>query len=255
SEFIYTYVLLLTCLAVFLEAIPSSPEMKNPGEPLSLSCKGSGFTFSSYNMAWIHQPAAGKGLEWIIYFHSDTHKRNAPVVRGRFTASKDSTNLYLPVEVRGLTMVHYVFHIYPTPPFKMITKRWSLSFQIANVVSSSSGDDPAVSLTLLYIPSPFTSMQTWFSPYLNRICLSVLVRPSVSWRAEKSSAHQFSFNSWQLPPVSLWVWRKDTTKNIASSIKRISTQLLEFKYICMCNMLLFCVFHVFFINPLLYQVS
>uniref|UniRef100_A0A8L0DMV3 Ig-like domain-containing protein n=1 Tax=Oncorhynchus mykiss TaxID=8022 RepID=A0A8L0DMV3_ONCMY len=45
-------------------------------------------------MHWIHQ-APGKGLEWIIYYHSDRSKSNAQVVQGRFTASKDRTNFFL----------------------------------------------------------------------------------------------------------------------------------------------------------------
>uniref|UniRef100_A0A4W5RJF5 Ig-like domain-containing protein n=1 Tax=Hucho hucho TaxID=62062 RepID=A0A4W5RJF5_9TELE len=65
-----------------------------PGGSLKLTCACSGFTLSSTRMHWIRQ-APGKGLEWIIYYHSDTYKSNAPVVQGRFTAPKDSTNFYL----------------------------------------------------------------------------------------------------------------------------------------------------------------
>uniref|UniRef100_A0A674EHY5 Ig-like domain-containing protein n=1 Tax=Salmo trutta TaxID=8032 RepID=A0A674EHY5_SALTR len=34
-------------------------------EKLCLSCKGSAYTFSSYNTRWIRQPKPGKALEWI----------------------------------------------------------------------------------------------------------------------------------------------------------------------------------------------
>uniref|UniRef100_A0A4W5PET6 Ig-like domain-containing protein n=1 Tax=Hucho hucho TaxID=62062 RepID=A0A4W5PET6_9TELE len=61
---------------------------------LKLTCACSGFTLSSTNMDWIRK-ASGKGLDWIIYYYSDSDKSSAPVVQGRFTASKDSSNFYL----------------------------------------------------------------------------------------------------------------------------------------------------------------
>uniref|UniRef100_A0A8C1DCW8 Ig-like domain-containing protein n=1 Tax=Cyprinus carpio carpio TaxID=630221 RepID=A0A8C1DCW8_CYPCA len=66
----------------------------SPGASYKLTCACSGFTVSSTNMYWIRQ-APGKGLEWIIYYHSDSDKSSAQSVQGRFTASKDSSNLYL----------------------------------------------------------------------------------------------------------------------------------------------------------------
>lgn len=65
-----------------------------PGGSHKLTCACSGFTLSSTNMHWIRQ-APGKGLEWIIYYYSDSDKSSAQSVQGRFTATKDSSNFYL----------------------------------------------------------------------------------------------------------------------------------------------------------------
>ncbi len=65
-----------------------------PGASYKLTCACSGFTVSSTEMHWIRQ-APGKGLEWIIYYYSDSYKSSAQSVQGRFTASKDGSNLYL----------------------------------------------------------------------------------------------------------------------------------------------------------------
>ncbi len=66
----------------------------SPGASYKLTCACSGFTVSGTSMYWIRQ-APGKGLEWIIYYYSDSDKSSAQSVQGRFTASKDSSNLYL----------------------------------------------------------------------------------------------------------------------------------------------------------------
>uniref|UniRef100_A0A673H864 Ig-like domain-containing protein n=1 Tax=Sinocyclocheilus rhinocerous TaxID=307959 RepID=A0A673H864_9TELE len=66
----------------------------SPGGSVKLTCACSGFTLSSYRMHWIRQ-VPGKGLEWILHYYSDSNKGSAQSVQGRFTASKDSSNLYL----------------------------------------------------------------------------------------------------------------------------------------------------------------
>uniref|UniRef100_A0A8C0HDM3 Ig-like domain-containing protein n=1 Tax=Chelonoidis abingdonii TaxID=106734 RepID=A0A8C0HDM3_CHEAB len=77
-------------------------DVKKPGDSLRLSCKASGFTFSSYAMSWVRQ-APGKGLEWVSLIYSGgSQQYYADSVKGRFTISRDNPNNLLYLQLTGL---------------------------------------------------------------------------------------------------------------------------------------------------------
>uniref|UniRef100_A0A803TYL3 Ig-like domain-containing protein n=1 Tax=Anolis carolinensis TaxID=28377 RepID=A0A803TYL3_ANOCA len=72
----------------------SDSVLKKPGESHKMTCVTSGFALSSYYMQWVRQKP-GQGLEWLLEYKNAGSNNYSPTIRGRFTASKDSTNFYL----------------------------------------------------------------------------------------------------------------------------------------------------------------
>ncbi|XP_036403125.1 immunoglobulin mu heavy chain-like [Megalops cyprinoides] len=94
------------CLCVFLNLIflsgvhssitltQTAAEVKRPGDSLRLKCEVSGFNLAGTWMGWVRQPP-GKGLEWLSWYHSSGNEYHSSAIKGRFTASKDSSSFYL----------------------------------------------------------------------------------------------------------------------------------------------------------------
>uniref|UniRef100_A0A672URA6 Ig-like domain-containing protein n=1 Tax=Strigops habroptila TaxID=2489341 RepID=A0A672URA6_STRHB len=74
------------CLRAAVTLVETGGDLQSPGGSLTLVCKASGFTLSSYGMGWARQ-APGQGLEFV----------------GRFTISRDNSQSTVTLQMSSLT--------------------------------------------------------------------------------------------------------------------------------------------------------
>uniref|UniRef100_A0A8V1A2X7 Ig-like domain-containing protein n=1 Tax=Gallus gallus TaxID=9031 RepID=A0A8V1A2X7_CHICK len=88
------------CAQLRLET--SGGGVRAPGDSVQLSCRGSGFSFGSYDVLWYRQTLGGR-LEWLSYISSSSYTvRYSPGVEGRATVSRDNSRSVSSLSLRAL---------------------------------------------------------------------------------------------------------------------------------------------------------
>ncbi|KAK1328191.1 hypothetical protein QTO34_012614 [Cnephaeus nilssonii] len=89
----------------------SGAEVRKPGASVKVSCKASGYTFTSYYMHWVRQ-APGQGLEWVGWVYPNNgNTKYAQKFQGRVSMTKDRSTSTAYMELSSLraedTAVYY----------------------------------------------------------------------------------------------------------------------------------------------------
>uniref|UniRef100_UPI003C30EBAE Fab1-4 heavy chain n=1 Tax=Homo sapiens TaxID=9606 RepID=UPI003C30EBAE len=94
-----------------VQVVESGAEVKKPGASVKVSCKASGYAFTTYYMHWVRQ-APGQGLEWMGLINpSGDSITYAQRFQGRVTMTKDTSTSTVYMELSSLrsedTAIYY----------------------------------------------------------------------------------------------------------------------------------------------------
>nr|ACI67895.1 Ig heavy chain V region 5A precursor [Salmo salar] len=83
----------VSCVFCQTELTQPGSMILQPGQPLTLSCKVSGYslTSSSYCTGWVRQHA-GKALEWVGYICSSGNIYYSDKLKNKFSISRDTSS-------------------------------------------------------------------------------------------------------------------------------------------------------------------
>uniref|UniRef100_A0A8C0CYI7 Ig-like domain-containing protein n=1 Tax=Balaenoptera musculus TaxID=9771 RepID=A0A8C0CYI7_BALMU len=80
----------------------SGPSLVKPSQTLSLTCTVSGFSLTSYAVAWVRQPP-GKGLEWVGVMDYDGSACYNPTLKSRLSITRDTSKSQVYLSLSSLT--------------------------------------------------------------------------------------------------------------------------------------------------------
>ncbi|CAO2587661.1 Ig heavy chain V region VH558 A1/A4, partial [Lemmus lemmus] len=81
----------------------SGPELGKPGSSVKLSCRASGYPFTSYGISWVKQ-RPGHGLEWIGWIDPGSGGTNYnQKFQGKATLTADTSSSTAYMELSSLT--------------------------------------------------------------------------------------------------------------------------------------------------------
>nr|NDP13731.1 immunoglobulin mu heavy chain [Bos taurus] len=80
----------------------SGPSLVKPSQTLSLTCTVSGFSLSSYAVAWVRQ-APGKVLEEVSSIGNTGYTRYNPALKSRLSITKDNSKSQISLSLSSVT--------------------------------------------------------------------------------------------------------------------------------------------------------